>query len=299
MRISTPGKVTDNLWLLGNEEACIYLLEGANESMLINGGLSYVVPDILQQLEEFRIDETKIKRMLLLHSHFDHIGAAPFLKKRYPGMILHASARSLQILKKPKAIAAINDASHYAAGSQGKEEIVTTYDVDWSEDIGGGETVSDGSRIDLGGITVEIIETPGHSPCSISAYVPELKALFPSDAGGVPNENGIVPYGTSNYTMFEESLVKLSSLSVDLLCSDHCGIVNGADAGHYINDALTEARRRRELMVATYERTKDLKAAAVELAERFKAENLVNMVSDAVFCESHRQMIMHVTGLKK
>ncbi len=299
MRKSTPGKVTGNLWLLGTEAACIYLLEGTNESMLINGGLSYIVSDILQQMEEFRIDETKIKRMLILHSHFDHIGVTPFFKKRYPDMLLQGSQRTLEILKKPKAIEAINAASHYAAESQGKEEVIKTFDVDWSADIVGGEAVSDGSRIDLGGITVEIIETPGHSPCSISAYVPELKALFPSDAGGVPNDNGIVPYGTSNYTMFEESLDKLSSLAIDLLCSDHCGVVNGTSAGHHINDALIEARRRRELMVATYERRKDLKAAAVDLAERFKAENLVNMVSDAVFCETHRQMIMHVIGFKK
>ena len=30
MRVREPGKIRDNLWLLGREESCVYLLEGDN-----------------------------------------------------------------------------------------------------------------------------------------------------------------------------------------------------------------------------------------------------------------------------
>jgi 2-aminobenzoylacetyl-CoA thioesterase len=297
MRINKPGKILDNLWFLGREEACVFLLEGRNESMLINGALSYAVPDILQQLEAFHIDESKIKRFLLLHSHFDHIGVAPFFKRRYPEMVVHASARALEIFKKPRAVDAINSASRFAAKSQGLEALYAVLDLAWPENMTG-EAVFDSDRIDLGGVTVQILETPGHSPCSISAYIPEIKALFPSDCGGVPNGNRIVPYGTSNYRQFEESLEKLMPLAVDYLCADHCGYITGKEADRFIADSHHEALWRKDLMLEAYERTGDIDRATKELAERFREDNLCNMVPFEVFTESHRQMLLFVTGLK-
>jgi hypothetical protein len=38
MRIREPGKIAEGLYLFGLEESCIYLLEGRNESIIINGG---------------------------------------------------------------------------------------------------------------------------------------------------------------------------------------------------------------------------------------------------------------------
>jgi len=80
MRIRQPGKIRDNLWLLGKEESCVYLLEGNAQSMIISGGMSYIVPDLLQQFEIFGINEARIKKLLILHAHFDHVGIVLFLK---------------------------------------------------------------------------------------------------------------------------------------------------------------------------------------------------------------------------
>ncbi|MCP4579361.1 MAG: hypothetical protein GY846_24065, partial [Deltaproteobacteria bacterium] len=78
MRIRTPGKITEGLWCLGRKEACVYLLEGKEESMLINAGTVYLVPLLLRQFREFGIDAARISRLLMLHSHYDHVGTAPF-----------------------------------------------------------------------------------------------------------------------------------------------------------------------------------------------------------------------------
>ena len=54
------------------------------------------------------------------------------------------------------------------------------------------ESVSEGTTINLGNIDVQIMETPGHSSCSITAYVPQLLALFPSDGGGIPYKETVI-----------------------------------------------------------------------------------------------------------
>ena len=94
MRIRKPGRVQEGLWLLGREESGIYLLEGEDGSMIISGGMSYILPDVLGQIEEFGIDEEKITKLLILHSHFDHVGIIPFFKRRHPKMEVYASERA-------------------------------------------------------------------------------------------------------------------------------------------------------------------------------------------------------------
>ena len=108
MRIQKPGKILNNLWYLGHEESAIHLLDGGDEVMIINGGLRYVVPEVLRQFEEFGIDEGKIKKLLILHSHFDHVGIVPFFKRRHPELEIYASSRAWEILRMPKAIALIS-----------------------------------------------------------------------------------------------------------------------------------------------------------------------------------------------
>ena len=57
MRVRKPGRVGDHIWFLGREESGVYLLEGEDGAMVISGGMSYIVPEILQQFDEFRIGQ--------------------------------------------------------------------------------------------------------------------------------------------------------------------------------------------------------------------------------------------------
>ena len=137
MRIRKPGKVHDQIWFLGREESGIYLLEAKGGAMIISGGMSYIVPELLQQFKEFGIDEERIKKLLILHSHFDHVGIVPFFKRRHPKMEVCASERGWEILQMPKAIATINEFSRNVAKRMGKEKVYSTYDLEWRDDVPG------------------------------------------------------------------------------------------------------------------------------------------------------------------
>ena len=52
MRFRKAGKITDHLWYLGREESGTYYLEGQDGAILINGGLSYILPDVLAQMKK-------------------------------------------------------------------------------------------------------------------------------------------------------------------------------------------------------------------------------------------------------
>src|SRR3989304_3275873 len=64
-----PGKICDGLWYLGRPESGVYLLEGRNGSIIISGGMSYLVPDLLHQFDEFGLKEDRIQGIIILHAH--------------------------------------------------------------------------------------------------------------------------------------------------------------------------------------------------------------------------------------
>jgi glyoxylase-like metal-dependent hydrolase (beta-lactamase superfamily II) len=293
MRIRKPGKVRERIWFLGREESGVYLLEGNNGSMIVSGGMSYIVSDLLHQFEEFGIDEDRIKKLLILHSHFDHVGIVPFFKRRHPEIKVYASLRGWEILQTDKAILTINAFSRNVAKRMGKEDVYSTYDLEWRNDVSG-KAIREGDRIDLGNLEVSILEIPGHSSCCIAAYVPELKALFPTDGGGIPFNETIVTSGNSNYTKYQQGLEKLKNLDVDYYGADHYGYVIGEEAWEFIPKSIEMAKKNRVLMEQVYRSTRDIDAAAQKLISSFYEENPSYFLSPEIFLDVYRQMVRHI-----
>jgi len=146
------------------------------------------------------------------------------MRSRNAEIDVYALARAWEILNMPKGIETINAFSRLVADRMGLTGCLTGQDLQRRNDITG-RVVSEGAEIDLWGISVQILEPPGHSSCFISAYVHEINALFPSV---------IIPYGNSNFTQHQDSLEKPKPLKVDIFCADHYGYVTGREAEGYV-----------------------------------------------------------------
>lgn len=295
MRIRKPGKVNDRLWYLGREESGVYLLEGENSSILISGGMGYLIPDLLSQFEAFGIDEGKINKILILHSHFDHIGIIPFFKRRHPEIEIYGSPRAWEILRMEKTILTINEFGFKVAQRVGREEVFSRFDIEWRSDIQG-EIVREGDEIDLGGLKLTIIEIPGHSSCCIAAYVSDLKILFPTDGGGIPFDETIVTSGNSNYTKYQESLEKLKPLEVEYYCADHYGYVKGQEAKEFIPKTIDMAQINRKRMEDVYLSTRNIDLAAKKLVDAFYKSYPSYFLSPEIYFDVYRQMIRHIAS---
>ena len=295
MRHRNPGKVTERLWYLGREESGVYLLEGNDSSLIISGGMSYLAPVILEQMRDFDIKEDKIDKLIILHAHFDHVGLVPFFKRRYPELQIFALARGWEILKMEKAIATINSSSIMVARRLGVEDLLKGLELEWRDDVSG-SVVSEGSVLDLGGLTVRVLETPGHSSCSLSAYCPEMKALFPSDGGGIPFDDIIAPAGNSDYTKYQQSLEKLSVLPVDIFCADHYGYVTGEEANNYIANSIESAREHRGHIEAIYRRTDSVEETVQEVVDAVYKERPSYFLSPEIYAGVYRQTVRHIAA---
>ena len=197
-----------------------------------------------------------------------------------------------------KVVDITNQASRYALQCSG---IPVEYGEDrlgWRTEITG-DPLTEGDEIDLGGIRVEIIETPGHSTCSITAYCPQFQALFPSDGCGIPLDDKLLVLGTSDYTRYQHSLEKLKDLKVRFMCSDHYGCVTGPEAETFVVDSIQEAWSKRKVIEEIYQKTGDIEAAAGELVERYGHENVSNLTTPEVFKSVYVQIVKHIAAAKE
>jgi glyoxylase-like metal-dependent hydrolase (beta-lactamase superfamily II) len=131
------------------------------------------------------------------------------------------------------------------------------------------ETVRGGDVVNWGGIELEIIDAPKHSSDSIGAYMPSEKALFASDAGGIPFGDSVFAAGNSNFTKYQETLERFNEYEVEIHLAEHYGAFTGEDAKGYMPRSIKAAKETRELLETSYRRTRDVEESTKELTDLF------------------------------
>ena len=267
MRVLMPQTIHPQIEFLGKPEMCVYLLQG-KEYMIVEGGMSYLVPSMLQQFKDRQIDPSRITRLLLLHSHFDHCGIAPFFKRMIPQLKVVGSKRSQELYQKEKVVQFIRARNREMLEFL-KMEKAAELNLDFDQ-VAVDEVVGEGDIIDLGeGLRVRIIEMPGHSSCSIAAYVESLKALFPSDAGGIPGEGEeIFPAGNENYLLYQKSLEKLRPLGVEILGAARNGAFVGKEAREFIPRSIEAAEKMRQEVIQQCQGQENLEEKIIQIAKK-------------------------------
>ena len=98
-----PITITQSFYQLGTPSFPAYLSLGDN-GMLIEGGTGATFAIITEQIEELGIEPERIKYLTLTHTHPDHIGAMPHLKRQWPHLKIVASPIAAKILRSERMV---------------------------------------------------------------------------------------------------------------------------------------------------------------------------------------------------
>lgn len=233
-----PGEIDENLMLLGARKNFVYLLKG-DRYMLAGGGAQWIVPELETQINEFGIDMDRVQYLLIGHSHYDHCSAVPYLQKKYPHLKILASMEAAKFFAMEKAIKNMRTFSHQTMERMGlpMEFDGASLEFDAVKNI---QTLKEGDTIDLGGLKLDVYETPGHSKCSMVMHEPVRKWLFPSDSLCIPVDTGkdFVCTASESFTVFLESLKKLAGLEVRICGWEHCGAMTDEDANDIVRQSI-------------------------------------------------------------
>ena len=105
----------------GGEGGSAYLVLGKDKTALIDCGMAYCAANLINNIQEIIGDGRKLDYILLSHSHYDHVGAMPYLRKAWPGVEVLAAEHAQKVLSKKSALKTIRDLSckageHFGAG---------------------------------------------------------------------------------------------------------------------------------------------------------------------------------------
>jgi len=296
MWIREPGEVSDRIDFLGTFDVCLYLLKG-KEAMIIGGGMSHIAPSLERQFRQTDFDLAKIKYLVIPHSHFDHCGAVPYLKRRFPRAEIVASAHSKQVFSKEKAVNFIANANREMLQKSGLQDEYERLNLQF-DGIQVDRVVGENDIIDLGdGIEAHFIEVPGHSKCCIATYVPQLKAVFPSDAAPCPiqAENGLsYPSAQYDFSLYVESLKKLTSYDVQICAFDHNGVLVGDQAERILQQGLDQTEKVKSYIIEQYQAIRDLDRTAAKVASEVLQKNRFDYISPELMVAITKPMISSI-----
>ena len=174
----------------------IFVLKGSRRIALIDAGLPDDHDYICSSLAEIGLTIDDVSLVILSHEHHDHVGDLPNLPKN---TLIAAHSRAAIKLQLDDQFAMMSGA--FRAGK-------TSGHVDIH--------LEDGSLIDLGGICLRTIYTPGHCSGAICLYEPNRGALFTGDTvfaggtlGGIFASGNISDYISSLQRLREFRLVSM------------------------------------------------------------------------------------------
>ncbi len=237
-----PLKLSERIFLLGNHYLSTYLIMGDRSSILIDPGISSTATQVIDQIKSLGIASSNIDKLILTHAHADHVAGAPVLKKAMPGLIVSSSAETVRLLKKEK-VRDIFGKDDLDISSQLK----SLGEVNKSENVSDNlndlidETICPGQVIDLAGITIEVIDAPGHCLGGLAFWETEEKVLFCSDYLGflVPPDQ-FVPNFYANFMEYMTTFESLTKLNPHWICPGHCGAYADKDAIRFMDRSRAE-----------------------------------------------------------
>ncbi|MGA3025923.1 MAG: MBL fold metallo-hydrolase [Bryobacteraceae bacterium] len=162
-------------------------------------------------------------RAINTEKHFDHVGGNGFFRERGIDVWGHAGVERTADEFQAE-IAEFNEAIPNAARRARGEARAFFHGTN---PVNPNRRIHEDTQLDLGGCTVEILLTPGHTPTNLSVWVPEDRVLFTGDClihEYLPNLDA----GTeADWRVWLESLDRVEALKPAIVVAGHGPVARG------------------------------------------------------------------------
>ncbi len=280
-------RLSDNVMLLGNGYFNYYVV-GQKEAALVECGTSAGAAILARQWAELE-NQPDIKYLIALHSHFDHACGIPALKRMFPEALVAASKTGQKLLGKDRIVKGLFDYDQVVSDNYIQSGLLDEKpEPPGVEIIAVDIAVGNGDIIELGeGLKLEVIDAPGHSICSIAAYLGKDQLMFISDAAGIQGaDKQISPVFFQDYDLYVNTIKKLMLYPTRAAGVAHGDIPVGAEVKPFYNESLAAAVYCFDLIKNKLDEGIEEKVIAAELYDRFIKDGLsyypVDMMTGAM-----------------
>jgi len=210
------------------------LLIGDDFTAVFDCGMMFCREETIQNVKK-ALNGRTLDFIFLTHTHYDHIGALPFFKKEWNKARVVTCETGAAVLLKDTPRRVIRGLS-LAAAQNYKADLNIEYDDNlFHADI----TVKENDIISLGGVSVQIFETPGHTRDSLAFFIPELKLFIINETPGIlMPDRKIYPCYLTSYNDTIKSIEKCRQIPYEYLSMPHRGIAGIEESDSFFEKAL-------------------------------------------------------------
>ncbi|KXH70075.1 MAG: hypothetical protein AM326_04670 [Candidatus Thorarchaeota archaeon SMTZ-45] len=206
----------------------IYVIKG-ERTCIIDSGTDSEFQMLFNGLKE--ADAYPPDIVALTHSHYDHSQGVPKLRE-----LAGKEGQEIEVVASQVAISLLADQSYNSVFNE-EGKFVDITDV---------TPLKEGDIIDLGGETLKVFATPGHSQDQISFLHQETGRLYVGDSLGIYlGENSYVPPfmpPSWNFEAFQSTISKLKQIEFKQICFAHFGCLPEEKSKEFLDFVLEQTK---------------------------------------------------------
>jgi len=231
-------RITESVYFIQGRDDMIpdshvYLIgmPDAQDWTLVDAGLMGKGSYKIESIQKAGVPLAHIQRIIMTHTHLDHIGCLPEILREMPQAELWVHSVEADLLEKgdERAVYGMDMFQRMCQAQYGLRPGAFTFQV--HRRLSGGETLH------LGGAVWEVLHIPGHSAGSIALYDRQNQILIPGDTVYADYAIGRFDlYGASGEQL-RDSLMELARLDVRGLLPGHNRIMESVPPGYILETA--------------------------------------------------------------
>lgn len=236
----TGGRGGDVLLILGPEKTAVY-----DVGMCCFADKT--IDNIKKKLEG---SSRTIDYVFLSHSHYDHMGALPYLLMEWTDLKVFASEKTNKVFESQGARSLIEKMGKNASEKYGVDHINITVDgVRVDVVLKDGDVISLGRDESGREMSVMALETRGHTDCCLSYMIQPENILLCSESCGVLVSKDVIEVSAlKSFDQTVETAERLKAMDICHLYSQHYGMVPDEFIYGYFDLYIRQARRQQEFI---------------------------------------------------